>query len=158
VRCLFLASRLITCVPRDLTRFYSAYAKERAVEPYLVVAAASLSLAAYRAYSFLSVRSASAYSVHFVLNYPVILFTVVVQAASNFVNLAFTSAWFVFRYPSMSFTWRMSSSSCRWVVCVCPWWRRNVWWSVLIDSAYPVTVAISSTSAFLTVECSPARE
>ena len=74
------------------------------MEPYLAVAAASLSFAAYRAYSFLSVRSASAYSVHFVLNYPVILFTVVAQAASNLVNLAFTSAWFVLRYPLMSFT------------------------------------------------------
>jgi hypothetical protein len=68
VRCLFLASRLITCVPRDFTRFYSAYANDRAVEPYRAVVAASLSRAAYRACSFLSVWSASAYSLHFVVN------------------------------------------------------------------------------------------
>ena len=86
------------------------------------------------------------------------LFTVVAQAASRFVNLVFTSAWLVFRYPSITLYYWTSSSSSSWVAYVFPWWRRNVWWSVLIDSAYPLTVAISSTSPFLTVVCSPARE
>ena len=128
---LLRASRVITWLPRDFTRFCNACARAWAVEPSFAVVSTSFSRFVCTACSLYNELSASTYSLHFALYWLVMLFTVVVQAASMLSNLVFTAAsmlsnlvltaaWLVLRYSSMAFTERMSSSRSCLVACVSP--------------------------------------
>ena len=117
---LLRASRVITWLPRDFTRFCNACARAWAVEPSFAVVSTSFSRFVCTACSLYNELSASTYSLHFALYWLVMLFTVVVHAASMLSNLVFTAAWLVLRYSSMAFTERMSLSRSCLVACVSP--------------------------------------
>ena len=117
---LLRASRVITWLPRDFTRFCNACARAWAVEPSFAVVSTSFNRFVCTACSLYNELSASTYSLNFALYWLVMLFTVVVQAASMLSNLVLTAAWLVLRYSSMALTERMSSSRSCLVACVSP--------------------------------------